>query len=202
MPYRALEHRLGLTRPLPYTPKWSAAPDFLGLIAENCLSEKPAIIVECSSGTSTLVLARCCQINGQGHVYSLENDEQFAVATTRQLEAFGLGEYASVIHAPLVEYVLNGNKYDWYNMEKLNVTGIDMLVIDGPPAYIKNEARYPALPMLHDRLNRPCSIFLDDANRAGEQLIVQHWAKTFAELRGWFVENKRGCFKLEWPLET
>ena len=31
-----------------------------------------------SSGATSLVLARCCQLNGRGHLYSLEDGAQFA----------------------------------------------------------------------------------------------------------------------------
>lgn len=197
MPYTALGNRLGLIKPLPYTSDWSAAPDFLGLVAERCLSKKPAVIVECGSGISTLVLARCCQINGHGHVVSLENGAEYADATTKNIEALDLGEYASVIHAPLVEYDLNGHKHTWYSLDKLNVPAIDMLVIDGPPAVFDSEARYPALPLLHERLAQHCVVYLDDANRTGERVIVKRWSDKFPELSSRYVECERGCAVLE-----
>jgi predicted O-methyltransferase YrrM len=200
MPYTALEHRLGLSRPLPYTPDWSAAPDFLGLVAEHCLSKKPSVIVECSSGTSTLVLARCCQINGHGHVFSLENGAEYANATSRMLAESGLDGYASVMHAPLVEYDLNGHQHAWYSLDKLKVQAIDLLVIDGPPAVVNPEARYPALPLLHERLGVGCVVYLDDASRHGERAIVARWYAMFPEFRVQVVECERGCAVLEKPL--
>jgi len=197
MPYRVLEHRLGLPHPLPHTPDWSAAADFLGLIAEHCLSTKPSTIVECSSGTSTLVLARCCQLNKRGHVYSLENGAEYAAATVQNLEELGLQAYASVVHAPLVDYRLNGHKHAWYSLDKLNVPAIDMLVIDGPPAIMDSEARYPALPLLHDRLAAGCAMYLDDANRPGEQAIVKRWAEQYPLFRARMLDSERGCAVLE-----
>ncbi len=202
MSYRAQEHRLGLTRlehalgltsPLPYTPDWSAAPDFLGLIAEHCLARRPSTIVECSSGTSTLVLARCCQLNGHGHVYSLENGAEYANATTAQLEAAGLQDWVSVIHAPLINYKLNEHEHIWYSLDKLSTHDIDLLVIDGPPAVIDREARYPALPLLHDRLAAGCTVYLDDADRAGEHEIVQKWNAMFPEFQRLPADCERGC---------
>jgi len=67
--YLYLRDRLDLKQGLPYTPFWSAAPDFLKLIADHCLEARPATIVECSSGLTTLVLARCCEVNGRGRVF-------------------------------------------------------------------------------------------------------------------------------------
>lgn len=193
MNFTELEQRLGFKAALPFTPDWSAAPDFLGLIAEHCLSTKPSMIVECSSGTSTLVLAQCCRLNGRGHVYSLENGAEYAAATVQNLEEFGLQAYASVIHAPLVDYRLNGHKHVWYSLDKLNVQDIDMLVIDGPPAVIDSQARYPALPLLHNRLAAGCAVYLDDANRPGEQAIVKRWCEMFPALRSRYAESERGC---------
>lgn len=193
MNFTELEQRLGFKATLPFTPDWSAAPDFLGLIAEHCLSAKPSIIVECSSGTSTLVLAQCCRLNGRGHVYSLENGVGYAAATVQNLEEFGLQAYASVIHAPLVDYRLNGHKHVWYSLDKLNVQDIDMLVIDGPPAVIDSQARYPALPLLYNKLAAGCAVYLDDANRPGEQAIVKRWCEMFPALRPRYAESERGC---------
>ena len=67
---RALDAELSLERALPPTRGWSASPDFLLLIAQHARDARPRIVVECGSGTSTVVLARCMQLNGAGHVYS------------------------------------------------------------------------------------------------------------------------------------
>lgn len=155
------------------------------------------MVVECSSGTSTLVLARCCQINGHGHVYSLEHGEEYAIASTRTLKEMGLESFASVIHAPLVECKLDDTQQAWYSLQGLSAKDIDMLVIDGPPAMQDKQARYPALPMLHDRLNSGCTVFLDDANRDGERVIVERWTKQYPLLRAQMFESERGCVVLE-----
>lgn len=73
-----IEKLLEFNSPLPVTENWSAAPDFLKLISYYCLENKPLNIVECISGTSSIVLARCSQINKCGRVYSLENGSEFA----------------------------------------------------------------------------------------------------------------------------
>jgi len=96
-PYHATQAKLDLNQSLPYTPDWSAASDFIGLIVDYALQAKPEIIVECSSGLTTLVLVRCCQLNGKGRVISLENGEDYAEKTHQQLKEFGLEEYVQVI---------------------------------------------------------------------------------------------------------
>ena len=68
-----LRDRLDLRAGIPYTRQWSASPDFLKLIADHALETRPAFILECGSGASSLVLARCCQLNGGGRLVSLED---------------------------------------------------------------------------------------------------------------------------------
>jgi hypothetical protein len=63
-----LERRLGLPEGLPPVRGWAGSPDFLLQVADRILSTKPATIVECGSGVSTIVAARCAQLNQRGHV--------------------------------------------------------------------------------------------------------------------------------------
>lgn len=66
----ALERKLGLPDALPPMRGWAGSPDFLLAAAEEALYLKPKTVMECSSGVSTVVMARCLQMNGVGHVYS------------------------------------------------------------------------------------------------------------------------------------
>jgi predicted O-methyltransferase YrrM len=94
---RTLRDRLGLDAGLNVSHHWSAAPDFLLLVAQYVLEHKPQQIVECSSGLSTVILARCCAINGCGRVVSLEHDAQFADKTRAELQRYHLMDWAEVI---------------------------------------------------------------------------------------------------------
>jgi len=191
--YRALEQKLGLELPLPVTTDWSAAADFLNLLADYCLSKKPEVVVECSSGTSSIVLARCCQLNASGHVYSLEDGANYAQNSRKQLEKFSLTRYGDVITAPLTVTQLDDVTFHWYAVEQLPKEKIDLLVIDGPPGFIQKHSRYPALPLLYEQLAEQCIIFLDDAAREDEKAIVKRWLKKYPELQFEYVDNERGC---------
>lgn len=192
-PYQSLQDRLGITETLPYTAHWSAAQDFLQLLTDHCLENMPTTIIECSSGLSTLVLARCCQLNKSGHVFSLENGIDFADATRRNLQHFGLASQATVIHAPLKKHTLDKTDFDWYSIDDLPENKIDLLVIDGPPGYIQHHSRYPALPLLHQRLSDQCTVFLDDAERDEEKEIVALWQEQFPFFKHTFIDTERGC---------
>ena len=191
--YHYLRDRLNLQQGMPYTRDWSAAPDFLKLIVEHCLEHKPRTIVECSSGLTTVMLARCCEMNGGGEVSSLENGAEFATKTRKHLARYRLQTYASVIDAPLQTYTLNATPYEWYAIDELPDHSIEMLVIDGPPGFIQRHSRYPALPLLFNKLADGCVIFMDDAARDDEKAIVAMWQAEFTAVEHRFIHTERGC---------
>ena len=194
--YHALEEKLSLSRGIPYTPDWSAAPDFMELIVEHALAEKPKIIVECSSGLTTLMLARCCQMSRQGHVYSLENGPEYATKTRSYFERYGLDKWATVLDAPLEKIELSANEYLWYSTREMPRQSINMLVIDGPPGFIQKNSRYPALPLLFEHLADGCTIFLDDAARDDEKELVKLWLNKYSTIESEYIDTERGCVRL------
>jgi len=170
-----------------------AGADFLELIKNHCLKARPETIVECSSGATTVVLARCCQLNKQGKVFSLENGEEYAINTQNNLKDFSLDSYADVIYAPLETVEVNKENYQWYETKNLSEQKIDMLVIDGPPGFIQRHSRLPALPILFDRLADNATVFLDDAARDEEMAIVEMWLGIDSGISHEFIETERGC---------
>ena len=56
---------------------------------------------------------------------------------------------------------------------------IDLLVVDGPPAHAASHglARYPALPLLADRLAPGGTVVPDDAERPGQQEVLRRWER-------------------------
>lgn len=195
--YQSLEKKLGFETTLPVTEHWSAAPDFLEMISDYCLKNKPRVILECSSGTSSLILSRCCQMNKVGHVYSLENGEEFVDQTNQQLDSFVLSKYCDVIYSPLQDLRLGEEIYQWYAINDLPDAEIDMLVIDGPPGFLQKHSRYPALPMLSKKMAEHCAIFLDDAARDDEQELVERWLNENPNFQAEYIKNERGCYILK-----
>ncbi|RDH81136.1 MAG: class I SAM-dependent methyltransferase [endosymbiont of Galathealinum brachiosum] len=191
--YQQLQKDLGYEIELPITPDWSAAADFLFLIKEYCQKVKPEVIVECSSGLTTLTLARCCQINEKGKVFSLENGHEYADKSRLNLENFSVDSQADIIHAPLKQILVNDRNYDWYELKNLPDVKIDMLVIDGPPGFIQKHSRFPALPLLFDRMADESIVFLDDAAREEEKELVEMWLSMYSEIEHEYIETERGC---------
>lgn len=191
---------LDLKHSLPPTRGWAASPDFLLELARHARSARPLTVVECSSGASTVVLARCMQLNGQGKVFSMEHDADYARLTRAQLKRHGLEDWAQVLDAPLRPYRLGDEEWPWYDVAGLGTgTEIDLLVIDGPPQATRSLARYPAGPLLFPRLARGASVFLDDAGRPDERTILQRWQKEFPALEQSTRQCEKGCAVLSVP---
>src|SRR5258706_928310 len=193
----ALYAELKPAHALPRTRGWAASPDFLLNLVRHVFASQPRNIVECGSGSSTVVLAECMQKRARGHVYSLEHDAVHASLTRQMLRDRGLQDFATVIDAPLTPFSAGDWQGMWYRLSGLNIEGgIDMLVVDGPPNLDPSTplARYPAVPALRDQLNAGAAIFADDADRPGERAMVARWLQENPAMRRRDVSAcEKGC---------
>lgn len=165
---------------LPKTRKYAASPDFLRIITRLFLEHSPGTVVECGSGVSTIVMAYMMKRRGQGIVYSLEHDTEFAAATKKQLQMHGLDAFAKVVDAPLESSFRAEKHVTWYSLENLpRVASIDLLVVDGPPAHIGSRARQPAVPLLVSAFSEEAIVLLDDSDRSDEKATVQAWVQDY-----------------------
>jgi len=188
--YRELDPAKGL----PDARGWAASPDLLRELARHALRERPGNVVECGSGVSTVVLARCMQRNGGGHVWSLDHDAEFAARTRANLAHHGLTEWATVLDAPLRSHRIGDADWQWYSHETLpSGMAIDLLVVDGPPMDTGPLARYPAGPLLFGRLGATGAVFLDDADRREERKVVERWKREFPGASFETFSTERGC---------
>lgn len=148
---------------------------------ESVLAEVDAgrhVVVECGSGLSTILIARRLRELGAGQVHSLEHDRGFAEACRRQLERESLGDRAQVIEAPLRTHPASG--VGWYDRDalaRLPAGGVELLLVDGPPAGTSaiERSRYPALAELRPRLAPGAVVICDDAARPGERWVLDRW---------------------------
>lgn len=196
----ALERLLALSAPLPPLRGWAGSPDFLLALARHALAARPQTVFECSSGSSTLVLARCLQLLGNGgRVVSLEHDASYAQATRQLLAQHGVADHATVLLVPLAPPAgLTSHATSWYDTAGRGAWphAIEMLVIDGPPGGTGAHARYPALPLLAANLAPDCSIFLDDADRADERWAIDQWQRQFPDFKAEDLDCEKGCMRL------
>ncbi|UCG39197.1 MAG: class I SAM-dependent methyltransferase, partial [bacterium] len=136
---------------------------------------------------------------GGGRVLSLEHDEVYATRTSENLALYGLGDFTRVIHSPLEEISIGKASHLWYDLSVLEegLPRIDMLIIDGPPGKTQPQARYPALPLLADRLHEEAVILLDDGKRHDEKLIVQRWSEDHPGLMALKIDTEKGAFMIQ-----
>jgi predicted O-methyltransferase YrrM len=126
-------------------------------------------------------------------LYSLDQDDGYAKATQASLSRHGLEEFVSVRHAPLRKVRIRDKDWLWYEIEKLgDVESVDMVIVDGPPGNIQRLARYPALPLLADRLSERAVIVLDDCFRHAEKEILQKWLADFPAFTSETVGTEKG----------
>lgn len=188
----ALDRKLGMSEPLPPTRGWAGSPDFLLQVTEETLKRKPTTVLECSSGVSTIVIARCLEINRKGHVYSLEHEREYADKTNQLLSKYGLTDWATVLYAPLTEQSAG---IPWYSAAAIpqDLPPVDMVVVDGPPASPGILARFPALPNLMPRLAPLWSMILDDTNRREETEMLRQWTELYPHIHLSDKHCEKGC---------
>lgn len=155
----------------------AGSPDFLKVVADYCLTHQPKVIVEASSGVSSMVISEVLLklSNGARHI-ALEHLEQYAQESMSKIN----NPNSQIVHAPLQSYALEGKTWQWYDTTALkDIKNIDLLVVDGPPENIQKLARYPALPLLWEQLSPSAVIILDDTNRSDEQAIIRLWSEKY-----------------------
>jgi predicted O-methyltransferase YrrM len=166
--------------PMPELGGWAATPSTMLWILDRVLSEPVHTIVECGSGTSTVWIATALKARGgDGRVVALEDNDHYAAITRAELERLGLSDWATVVHAPLVDTGLpDDSSKPWFDLSGLALPGqIDLLFVDGPPSRVAPEVRYPAFPLLADQLAPDAVVVLDDTGRPAEDAIVERWSR-------------------------
>jgi len=179
--------------PLPILRASAISPDMANILINIINEHKPDTILECGSGSSTLIMAYALEKIGKGKIISLDHIEKYADKTKNNLRLHNKENFTDIIFAPLMKYEINNKKYDWYDTSQIDdLSGIDLLFIDGPPRNHTADSRYPALPLLIDKLNKDCYIILDDSDRKGEQAIIKDWMKFYPGLKVEFLDTEKG----------
>lgn len=156
---------------------WAASPDFLLRCVDEMLARRPAYVVECGSGLSTLILSLAIeQYDLPTKVIALEHETTFGARTCALLERHGVARHAEVRIAPLMPTGLPDHPTPWYQASALEgLHEIGMLLIDGPPTATGPQARYPAVPLLRDRFADRCLILIDDMTRDSDRETAERW---------------------------
>ncbi len=183
--YQEIRRRLAPDQiTLPALGGWAITAPVVSAIAGRLLLEDhPLTVLELGSGASTLWTALAVSRSGRGRCVSLDHSEEFAQRTRDMLQDKGVADHADVLYSPLVEQDVNGNTYQYYDLSVLpDDLAIDVLLVDGPPATPDSNNRYPAVPLLYDRLRPGALIVVDDTIRADERRAIASWQEQFPDI--------------------
>jgi hypothetical protein len=195
------QHALTQIRPLfgdipPELGGWAADSLLVHNAVRLMVEARPRLVLECGSGSSTIVVARCLRALG-GRVISLEHDPEYAHRTSEMLRLHGLDDVATVVTVPLAPIAFDGGTAPWYapEYERLIDLPIDVLLVDGPPKATAPRARYPAVPILKRHLATECWILMDDGDRPDERAIAHAWSQDLGATLT-YLEGGRGAWLL------
>ena len=194
----AIHSVINFRYPLPQMRGWPVSPDFANLVLQTVFSEKPKTIVELGSGISSILIGYVLENLGSGQLITLDHEKQFQEKTINDLQNHLLTSYVRVEYAPLVEYEIQGKKWFWYDIQGIpDLQNIDLLIVDGPPAQTQEYARYPAFPLLKDKLSPCYSILTDDGNREEEKSVIKKWVTLDKDLEVQYFETEKGTYLLK-----
>jgi predicted O-methyltransferase YrrM len=187
---------LPLQRPLPPMGDWAINPDFAELLVSLIQQERPAHVLELGCGASTIIAAYALQRWGGGQLVSIDHQASFADIARREINNHGLSSHVRIIHAPLRQISVGEFDHQWYDINCLppDLAQIDLLIVDGPPRGTQVHARYPALPVLKNRLRPGAMLLLDDGKREDERAIVERWCKEIPGLQVDYRDLAKGAY--------
>jgi predicted O-methyltransferase YrrM len=176
---------------------WAADAILIHNTVRLIVEVRPKLVVECGSGTSTIVIGRCLRALGHGQIISLEHEAEHARSTSDLVRLHALDGVVTVVTTPLIPVNTGTESGLWYGTEyeRLITDPIDVVLVDGPPGSVGPRARYPAIPVLKSRLAPECWVLLDDGDRPDERAIAHAWR---SELNGklLYLEGGRGGWLL------
>ena len=186
--------------PMSTSRKMAASPDFLKLVVETILTNRPKLVLELGSGVSSVLASKSLEKNGEGKLISIDHDDKYADFTRERLDLENLSDIATIITSELITQTINKQNYMWYESTFLNEINqkIDLLIIDGPPRIINKNARYPAIPLLKDHFSDNIIILVDDGKRKDDMKSVQKWIEELNYLNSEFINTEKGTFILKY----
>lgn len=179
--------------PLPPLRGWAASPDVLHWMLTWAQDHQPRRIVECGSGASTVLFGYHVKRAGVGSVIALEHDAQFAEESRDLAHRHGVDDVVEIREAQLTEWEHGGRLWRWYDLAAVaDIASIDLLFIDGPPQATGELARFPAGPVLLERLAPNGVAVLDDARRADESRVSDLWLEQLPGLARERLKTDKG----------
>lgn len=157
---------------------WTLHPDAINYLAHTIRRRDVRVALETGSGVSTVCIAQFLKdlpaTTAPRHLYSFEQDVEYATQTRQLLDDLSLSDFATVIHAPLSTTTIDGLELETYSQAPPISHGLaQLLLIDGPRG--PEGARFAPLLALRPFMSRDAIFFLDDAFRGSEIETSGRW---------------------------
>lgn len=181
---------------------FSISPDLLLLAAREILERQPPFVLELGSGVSTVVLARIIREHRlKVRFVSVEHDAEHLASVAAEIEREELTQHVTLLHSSLRPLEMEGYRGLWYHPADL-LSGsekIGLLIVDGPPKRHGKDIRYPAVPVLKERIAPQALILLDDTRRVPERRAFKRWKTIMPGISGYLDRKGHGTGVLRWP---
>jgi predicted O-methyltransferase YrrM len=171
---------------------WSPGPRSIDELVEMVRDVRPETLIELGSGTTTVALAWAVRDTlgpgARARIVSVDQDPEYAAATTARLAEAGLDRDVRVISVPLVDQDVEGRQTCCYALVDDLATALDgrladLVFIDGPAG--PPGIRFGTLPLVRPYVRVGAPFVLDDALRDGELQIARDWADLpYVSIRG------------------
>jgi predicted O-methyltransferase YrrM len=147
-------------------------------------THRPKNLLDLGSGVSSAIFATFTARYG-GQCTSVDHLPEFAAATQRLVQSWGVGQNWSMLQADVVLQKTRNRTATFYDLAPVRSLRRrhDFVFLDGPPKSISPSVRGDFLPLFAPVLENNCLIVMDDYYREAEQDAVRRWVeKGFAEV--------------------
>ena len=155
---------------------WSIGEEAFAVLLQELRANAVRTIVEFGAGRSSVRLALEFP---EAEIHTIDHNKTFFENTVRLLKHHIPDGKVQAHLRPLVWQRHAGALYLSYR-EGPFPTGIDVVIIDGPPIWTRR-GREACLYQVLDKLRVGGRVYLDDFSRPGEQRIVGNWTATIGQ---------------------
>ncbi len=176
---------------------WAISPDAMLWMLNDLQLRSQPFVIEFGCGQSTVIFASMLKLQTGGKLVSVEHDREYAKGIQQQLELLKLMDFVEFVFCPLVDMptIDGGAPVKSYDLRELKTRTIDLALVDGPPVAYGDTTRYVPLKWALDHLSHGGSAYLDDADRPGEQRLVDALMKGVPGFQFEELDTEKGMVK-------
>lgn len=185
--------------PLPPFRNWAVSPDISLILITEILSIRPKTIIDFGSGISTLISRYALDLiddsaDSERKILSFDHEKKFVEATINEVSRHKFSWNPKIIYAPLSITKIKDCDFEFYETTELDsIPEIDLVFIDGPHGKNGILDRYPAIPVILNKLSMNGVIIIDDTKNFPEsQKLVRMWREEFPELHYEEIDTELG----------